>query len=361
MPDTPHSTVSIRFDPAIAAKEVASIVSNLSGAVIAGPHLWLGGDEGTGVERLTRDADGGFSGHERFDLAEVLGLSSDDGEIDIEGMDVDGGCLWLVGSHSLKRKKPEADKKPADNIARLGKVSADGNRFTLARVPLSATGEPTTTGSVAPARLRGDAQGNVLLDTLRSDPHLGWAVPSVQADGSWRGGPSKDNGLDVEGLAVTGDRVFIGLRGPVLRGWAVVLELRVGTDAGSLTLEPIPPTGALVRRHFLDLDGLGVRDLVRDGSDLLILAGPTMDLDGPTDIYRWKCALSQAADSLTFREQLQRVASLPFGEGSDHAEALTFLPGDPRRVLVSYDSPQASRIKGDTGNEVVLDVFELAT
>src|SRR5512141_1438607 len=39
--------------------------------------------------------------------------------------------------------------------------------------------------------------------------------------------PGKDNGLDIEGLAVTGNRVLLGLRGPVLRGWACVLELDV--------------------------------------------------------------------------------------------------------------------------------------
>lgn len=41
------------------------------------------------------------------------------------------------------------------------------------------------------------------------------------------------------------------------------------------------------RKHVLDLDGLGVRDLCPSGDDLLVLAGPTMDLDGPVRIYRW--------------------------------------------------------------------------
>src|SRR5918999_1164596 len=30
-----------------------------------------------------------------------------------------------------------------------------------------------------------------------------------------------DQEIDIEGLAVSGERVFLGLRGPVLRGWAV--------------------------------------------------------------------------------------------------------------------------------------------
>jgi hypothetical protein len=37
--------------------------------------------------------------------------------------------------------------------------------------------------------------------------------------------PGKDNGFDVEGLAVFGARLFVGLWGPVLCGWAVILEL----------------------------------------------------------------------------------------------------------------------------------------
>ena len=39
--------------------------------------------------------------------------------------------------------------------------------------------------------------------------------------------PSKDNGLDIEGLAVLGNRVYLGLRGPVLRGRAIILELEL--------------------------------------------------------------------------------------------------------------------------------------
>ncbi|WP_457090403.1 DUF3616 domain-containing protein [Microvirga sp. P5_D2] len=36
--------------------------------------------------------------------------------------------------------------------------------------------------------------------------------------------PSKENGFDVEGLAVREGRISPGLRGPVLRGHAVVLD-----------------------------------------------------------------------------------------------------------------------------------------
>jgi len=99
--------------------------------------------------------------------------------------------------------------------------------------------------------------------------------------------PSKDNGLDVEGLAAFEDRIPLGMRGPV-RGWAAVLEVRPIQD----TAEPTRLTLSFpaYRKQFLDLGGLGVRDLCRDGDDVLVLAGPTMDLDGPVRVYRWRDA-----------------------------------------------------------------------
>ena len=60
-------------------------------------------------------------------------------------------------------------------------------------------------------------KGNDLTEALRGDEHLG----------SFLAIPGKDNGFDIEGLAVAGERLFIGLRGPVLRGWAVILEVEL--------------------------------------------------------------------------------------------------------------------------------------
>jgi hypothetical protein len=362
MTDAPHSTLSLRLDPTIPKKDLAKIRDNFSAAVLDGNHLWLGGDEGTSIDRVSREADGNFAGHTRIDLAAVLPLPGGGQEVDIEGMDVDGGYLWLIGSHSLKRKKAEADKTPAENIKRLASVSADGNRFMLARVPIDASGTPVDkAGALTAARLQGDAQGNLLTEALKKDDHIGpFARYVTLPGGTIHGIPSKDNGLDVEGLAVSGNRVFLGLRGPVLRGWAVVIELQVSDhSSGFLGLQELGSSGAVLRRHFLQLDGLGLRDLIVHGNDLLILAGPTMDLDGPVFIYRWGGALEHSGDSLTFGKDLQRLVSVPFGLGTDHAEALTLVPGGGLMGLVCYDSPGKARIKGPQDNELTVDVFKL--
>src|SRR4029453_7712258 len=71
-----------------------------------------------------------------------------------------------------------------------------------------------------PAQLRGDDRGNALTDALTQDKHLQ----------SFLAIPGKDNGFDIEGLAFVGNRLFIGLRGPVLRGWAVILEVEPQED-----------------------------------------------------------------------------------------------------------------------------------
>lgn len=363
MVDIPKSTPILQFDATLSDNELAKIRDNLSAVVLQGAFVWLGGDEGTRIHRMTRDQCGGFGLHRQFELKDLLNLPGPvKEEIDIEGLDADGGYLWLIGSHSAKRKKAEGEKSPAENLNRLARLEAEGNRFTLARVPLDANAEPVVEhyGLVA-ARLKGDATGNLLTEALRSDPHLGYFVPRVLPNESVKGIPSKDNGFDIEGLAVSGNRVFVGLRGPVLRGWAIVLELRVRpTGDGVLELDPLGALGEPYLKHFLQLDGLGVRDIAIHGNDLLVLAGPSMDLDGPVFIYRWEGALNTGEESLTWNKDLTKVISVPFGVNKDHAEGLAIVTDTPLTVLVCYDSPdEKTRIDGEDEHGVKADLFEV--
>ena len=366
MPDTPHGSMMLHFNPSLPKKELEKIRDNVSAIVLDGKHLWLGGDESASIHRMVRDGSGHFGDHVSFELRELLQLpGTAKEEIDIEGLDVDGGYLWLVGSHSAKRKKAEDDKSMAENIKRLATIDLEGNRFTLARVPLDATAKPVDKhGDLTAARLQGTAASNALTDALKHDDHLGRFVArslppqKPGEDETIEGIPSKDNGLDVEGLAVTGSRVFLGLRGPVLRGWATVIELQVGDGDGGLTLDTFAP-GKPYLKHLLQLGGLGVRELIILGNDMLVLAGPSMDLDGPVFIYRWPGALDLQTDSLTFNKDLTKLVTVPFGVGKDHAEGVTRLGDNPAAVLVCYDSPDAARLEGPNGSVVKADVFAI--
>ena len=356
------------------SQHVGELMGGLSSALFVGEDLWVACDELTSVERLSPAAGGGFGGQRSFELRGLLalpahGMRKVDQEIDIEGMDFSGGYLWLAGSHSVKRKRPRADKHrgdaDADNIDRLRKTEAEGNRFLLARVPVVRDGG-TGESVLAAASADGSLTAAQLPCTL-TESALTRAVIEEDEDGHpdrhlapWLALPGKDNGFDIEGLAVAGDRVFLGLRSPVLRGWAIVLELRLEeAGAGELRLRRAGPKGRAYRKHFLDLGGLGVRGLSVAGRDLLVLAGPPMTHDGPARVFRWEGGAAVGAESLVWSDDLgDPVLSVPHGEGGDRAEGMALLPGGGRpAVLIVYDSPSESRKVGDRA--VRADVFSL--
>ncbi|RFP64375.1 DUF3616 domain-containing protein [Hymenobacter lapidiphilus] len=362
-PFTLHFTPALSFN---AAKK--HVRDGLSSVLLTDDNLWVSCDERTSLERLRRTGPHTFGEHCSYQLADLLDLpSGEDAEIDIEGMATDGHYLWLVGSHSLNRKKPEKEgADTAEQLARLAKVKAAPNRNLLARIPLlrnPATGNfelhkkaphPTDpTQTLHAAQLRGTDESNELLDALAHDPHLKLFL-SI---------PGKDNGFDIEGLSVSsGSHVFVGLRGPVLRGWAVVLELRVEEDKpGRLRLHAVPGAAEKhYRKHFLDLGGMGVRELRLCGADLLVLAGPTMDLDGTIAVYRWPNATRQAADSLSDAKRVRRLFDVPHGHGptagQDKAEGMALL--DDQHLLVVFDSPADARKPAP--HQVLIDRYPLA-
>ena len=174
--------------------------------------------------------------------------------------------------------------------------------------------------------------------------------------------PSKENGLDIEGLAVFGDKLFLGLRGPVLRGWTIILEIEVqDAEPGVLTLKEIGENSEQYKKHFVNLNGLGVRELCLRGEDLIILAGPTMDLEGAMQVFRLQNVLEHSGNTLWDQsaDGLELLFDLPFTIGSDHAEGLALLPclGQSEALLVVYDSPHPSRrVQSHT---ILADVFRL--
>jgi len=329
------------YAPAVAARTHV----NLSAVRADGDCLWLAGDETATVERLVghphAPEDGPVYGDQReFRVADYVDLPGEpDAEADLEGLARAGGYLWAVGSHSVVRKRVRPHHSAKKAIKRLGSLRVDPNRYILARFPVAPgpDGLPElarTTPDGRSAAVFGGPGGPNLVDLLADDVHLG-AFLRI---------PAKDNGLDVEGLAVHGETLYIGLRGPVLRGFAVVLEVRpVETEPGRLALAPVGDDGQPYRKHFLDLGGLGVRDLCPHGLDLLVLAGPSMDLDGPVRVYRWHGAAEPTGASEVARgDELTIELELPYGDGDDHAEGITLLPDG--RLLVVHDSPAAHRM-----------------
>lgn len=355
---------TLNFNPQVSYNEAGKHVRDgLSAAILTGDYLWLSCDERSTLERLKLDSPSVFSNHQSFDLNNYLDIPAEAScEIDIEGLAYENNYLWLVGSHSLARKKPRKEDDVAKQIKRLAKVKEDPNRYLLARIPLvpdKQTGEYTLYKScphpndpnkvLTASQMPVNKQGNQLMELLAEDAHFKHFMKI----------PGKDNGFDIEGLAVSGDKIFLGIRGPVLRGWASILEIKMkDNNAGAFELQAGQDNN-LYKKHFLHLEGMGIRDLLFAGNDLLILAGPTMDLDGTIAVYRWPNAINQEAEAMVHRKELHRLFDVPHGQGptsgQDKAEGMALY--DENHVLIVFDTPADARKPAD--NKVIADLYPL--
>jgi hypothetical protein len=87
--------------------------------------------------------------------------------------------------------------------------------------------------------------------------------------------PGKENGIDIEGIAVKDGRLFVGFRGPVLRGnFVPVLAFRFEE----------PDDYELL---FVQLGGRGIRDLASVEDGFLIVAGAIGDGDASYQLCLW--------------------------------------------------------------------------
>lgn len=355
-PATSTAVLELLFgDPRPVPPATKDLRRDLSYAAQSGRTLWTGSDETTRIERLTTRDFRRYGERASYKLSEFFDLpEGPDVEVDLEGIALADGWLWVVGSHSRTRAKPKPGDGPAKTLRALKELKARPNRCLLGRIPVvpeEASGLPVLArkdGKRRAGMLAMNRKGNALTRLLAKDRVL---APFLAL-------PSKENGLDIEGIAARGDRVFLGLRGPVLRGWAVVLEIEVAGKA-TLDLAHFGAKKAKYRRHFLDLAGRGIRDLAFAGSDLLVLAGPTMDLDGPSTVYRWRGAARATEAEAIGRDKLERVIDLPYGDGVDRPEGLALFraPGAPERLLVLCDSPDPRRL-GPRG-VIAADLYDI--
>ena len=319
---------------------------DLSAVTRIGDCLFLACDETASVERLRRLDDGSFGDHQHFALDALVDLPAGaDGEMDIEGLCADAGFLWIVGSHARKRSKPkrdEADRSQA--LQSMVEIEREPNRYFLGRIPLveEAAGlfTPAPSDSERKAAwLKLGKKQSSLERWLAADPHLG---PFLKI-------PAKENGLDVEGLAVRGNRVWLGLRGPVLRGHAVVLDLKLRLKASDRLKARRIDGERRYRKHLLDTRGLGIRDMRFEGDDLLLLVGPTMSLEGPAFVLRWRDAAHDDSSGVIAPERVETVAELPYRLHVDHPEGLELWPeAGAGAVLIIYDAPAPERTDPDT-------------
>lgn len=178
-----------------------------SALVRVGDH-WLVGDNEV-EDRLFVYAD---------DMRPLRSQALPEGVEDIEALVVAGADVLVIGSHSRSKSgKPRPDRR---RVARTL-----GPSFSLDLAACSAC--------------------------LAAEP---------QAPDS--------GGFNIEGAALAGQDLLVGLRSPLDAGRALLLVVSLGADAGHI--QRVVP---------LDLDGAGVRDLVPFRGGFLVVAGPPAEGD----------------------------------------------------------------------------------
>jgi len=347
----PHRRQSVHFGAAS-----HHLLGDLSGAAVVSlpeaTYLFVVVDEQDVFVRLTLSGDD-WRDPLYFHIRDFISLPypevDENGdllqEVDLEGVSYDPttSSLWVTGSFALKRKRVRGASKKQD-LKRLETCVEEANRNLLARIPLQGA-MPVKEGS---ASFKMRESGSKLLDMFSHDKVLCLALQA--------GVVSKENGFDVEGVAVIGDRIFIGLRGPVIDRQAILLEIRYRiTKKGNLKACQIGQSQRKFRKHFLPLEGLGIRDLsvTQDGNGLLILAGTSMSQEGSYALYRWDNVLERVEGGLlqgevettiVYGEEdgLFKIGRLPSNGDWDKPEGIALLPSG--ELLVVYDSPHADRL-----------------
>ena len=318
------------------------LLTNLSAVAAYGDYLWTASDEGRTIECLKRDGSG-YRLHDQVKLDDICTELPQDpdpdtgklAEADIESLAICGKKLWICGSHCRVRAKPKKKPGEPDDVKRVVphfKTRPSRHLFGYARI-------------------KGDGGGLAKMAThlpFTKAGSLRDLLAKMEFLDDFVGLPSKENGLDIEGLSVIPkNRVFFGLRGPLADSFAIVVEAKFDSDlklAGDMAL------------HFIDLGGLGVRDLAAYRDDLLILAGPVSGLRSPFRIYRWhpldKGREVQTAELLYPKPDQAHVskvvlADMAAADADEHPEGICLLKhGDHDGLLVLYDNPRGGRIAG---------------
>jgi hypothetical protein len=345
-----RARVALEFGKALGKGKT---IRNFSAGSRIGRSLFLGADERAAIDRLTEIGDDRWGNHQRYSLPDLLDLADPEGEADLEGLAAEGDWLWVLGSHARTRQKPEKAEDECIDLALLADLKDTRPRCLLARLPLvedegGGLRPAAKDGKRRAGMLKQARHGNCLSKALRRDPLIG---PFTKV-------PAKEGGLDIEGIAVCDDRVALGLRGPVIATHAVLVELKIEAKRSGRLVMAAPPV-----KRLLAMEGLGIRDLKRCGDDLLILAGPTTGLSGPCALYRWEgWAQDPPRDPERVRlHRPERIVELPFGRGMDHPEGLALWgekDGEPRQILVIYDSPGKHRLDSKKGI-IEADLFDL--
>lgn len=229
---------------------------DISALSIHGKHIIIASDEGSSIQILTQS-----NGDLEFEASAPISLFGTSEELDIEGITHHENTWYVAGSHSQRRRKVDRDDDGRDYAKNRKRLTKDGLRKEPFR------------SQILRFELDPDQPHRLNIDKIDLSKML--AADSVFA--AHANIPSKENGIDIEGIATDGESIWLGFRAPVFRnGWVPIMRLRFDHPEAREVL-------------FVNLEGSGIRDIVKCPSSpgFLIIAGAVGDSPLPYQLYYW--------------------------------------------------------------------------
>ncbi|MBM3619958.1 MAG: DUF3616 domain-containing protein [Alphaproteobacteria bacterium] len=351
--------------------ETREVIRNLSGGAVIGDSVYLADDEGRRLLHLRLVASRRYEIADTVKMTALFDIADETDkkkEFDLEALavdriDEDTTRLWLIGSHAMGHAKPESGdlelkrvglKRERNrllfgcvDIDKNGPVKGSGRHLRIKPARETHTTEFLTALRTAPPAAIGLLREVSALAKISADAGVGWFTPYTMAS-------TKENGLDVEGLAIrrhAGDHAtavaLVGLRGPVIDGFAVLIEIRI-RDHSKRGLKTVGKP----RFHLLNLEGFGIRDLEWRDKDLLILAGPTMTRQRESALFRWNGAwknIAKGGKNVVEVNDIETIGSLRMPEDKSGPEVFTIVtPQEPEYMLLR-DGIGKDRLRDQTG------------
>jgi len=233
-------------------------------------------------------------------------------DLDGEGVAYAAPYFYVVGSHGCGRSK--------------GKFRLSS--FILARVRVDRMGQPVDSAGRPLAR---DKFAQAVETTYRVSDLLQRAGKAAAFFGK---DLESENGLNIEGVAVQGDTIWFGLRGPVRKNKTAYLVsgdiddlFKAGNKRSKAKPEVVP----------IELDGLGIRDLAPlPDKRLLVVAGAAHGPEVPFKLF----VVDPAKGKVTSIGPLTAVTGQVDRETkTGKAEGVTILDmtGDKAQIVILFD------------------------
>jgi Protein of unknown function (DUF3616) len=249
-------------------------------------------------------------------------------ELDGEGVAFADGAFYVVGSHGRPRHEAEALKQAANK--EKTKAQADARTTATSKV-FRIRFDPASVND------KGKLAATPKIDASTELPRF---IKGEATLSPFFNHALDDNGLNIEGIAVRGDRIYFGMRGPVIENRdAAVLSVPLAAlfdgAAGSGKLDRME----LGKRR-------GIRDLSAFDGGFLLIAGPVNDPEngavktGDYSVFWWDGAKESKllGDIEGFGDRIKPEGIVPIERKAGKLSVLVFFDGpeegEPRLIEV---------------------------